>query len=1129
MTLSRRMTLTVAVACVLASTVLYPLFNGSEWFYAGMGAVIAVAASAALSRLRALPVLVCLAISVLGLLLYLNLVFEARHSLLVVIPTPTSISRLWHLAGTGMTDASKYAPPAPDLPGLVLLAAGGIGITAVLTDLIAVRLRSAALAGLPLLVLFTVPLTMNPPSGEGTVVVFCLGAAGYLAMLSADGRERIRAWGRLVSLWRSGSLDDQSTQGPGRIGAARHGMARDGAGYAGAALAGRAGTAHRVIGPEPGPDTRALAAAGRRVGLASMVLALCVPLIVPGLHPSKLFSSGPGIGGTGGTGAVALPDTLSQTIAELRENHPTTVLTYTTTAPKRLQEGDPQYLRELVFDTLTDSGWQTSDYTAGEAQASSMPSAQGLTELSSAQQVTTTVDVAPGALGARSAPIFLPMPYPPIRISPPPGNWLVDRDLMVFSQESAIAVTSYQVTSLAVDPTPAQLNAAPRPPVMAPDLQLPPSYQVQALKQIAEAITRGQTTEYGMADALATWLSGTQFTYSAAAPAFDTAAGLLTFLRKTKTGVCVQSAYAMTVLARLLGIPARMAGGFTEGTPTSGSTYVVKTDDAHAWTEAYFPGFGWIRFEPTPNGQGTARPGNYQGPALRNGLPGSPAVFPSTGPSGSSNPGPHGVGLPGNRLIPGDGGPGTGPSARSAGTPWAAIALAVVAAIAVACGVIAIAAPPARRILSSHPADAARRRRPVTLTAVVLAVAAAAIVALALSRLLARTSGPDLGAGWAVVGIAFGAACVVMLVAPAAGRMGLRRWRWMLATDDASRAHTAWREFRDDLEDFGVSCRPSEPPRTLADRVTTGLAEPARDAIRRLALAEERACYAARPSRSANLRRDGVTARRGIAASVRRGMRWRARIFPASVMTALADAAARIPDRAAALVSGRWAERTLCRFIPVCDRRGWYATRWCLRFPVGFQAFVACGVLAPTWLVATRQAARRTLHPAVTLLPTAPPFFHALHQPGSSGLPGPGGLAGSGGPGVAGLAAHGSHPSRMPPPANHRPHQREQHDHGPGRLEVHLAGHYPGRQHAPAYQHSDEALRQLTLIVHTWIVGAHETPEFRILPVERLLDLLQLALLVVRERHDASHKPCARHVCGDRHLTYPVHCPEYER
>jgi len=140
------------------------------------------------------------------------------------------------------------------------------------------------------------------------------------------------------------------------------------------------------------------------------------------------------------------------------------------------------------------------------------------------------------------------------------------------------------------------------------------------------------------------------------------------------------------------------------------------------------------------------------------------------------------------------------------------------------------------------------------------------------------------------------------------GRIGIRRWRWLRAGDDASRAHAAWREFRDDLHDLGVGYASSEPPRTLADRITAGLSEPTGEAVRRLALAEERASYAARPSGSANLRKDAAAARRGIAASVRRGSRWRARIFPSSVMTAVADGATRIPDRLTALVSRRWTE-----------------------------------------------------------------------------------------------------------------------------------------------------------------------------------------------------------------------------
>src|SRR4030081_138136 len=99
MTLNGRMTVTTAVACVLASTAPLPLYTNALWFAIAAGAVIAVAATGALTRLRTLPAPACLAASVAGLVLYLNLIFEVRHSLLLVIPTPGSLARLWDLGG----------------------------------------------------------------------------------------------------------------------------------------------------------------------------------------------------------------------------------------------------------------------------------------------------------------------------------------------------------------------------------------------------------------------------------------------------------------------------------------------------------------------------------------------------------------------------------------------------------------------------------------------------------------------------------------------------------------------------------------------------------------------------------------------------------------------------------------------------------------------------------------------------------------------------------------------------------------------------------------------------------------------------------------------------------------------
>ena len=871
MSLNGRMTITAAIAVALTSTILYPLFTNSVWFAASLGAVAAVAATGALTRLRPLPVPLALAATLAGLLLYLNLVFEARHSLLFVIPTPSSLARLGRLFGTGIHESNRYAPPVPNLPGLLLLAAAGVGITAVATDLIAVRLRSTALAGLPLLALFTVPVMINPPHGQLTTpLVFCLGGAGYLAMLSADGRERIRVWGRLISLWRG------SPASGGRV---------------------------------SGPDTRALAAASRRVGLASIVLALCAPLLLPGLHASKVFSSGPGIGGTGGdgAGALTLPSALSQAVAQLHDNSPKVVFSYTTSASKDLESSDAQYFRQYVFDTLGDSGWQVINYTAGAVPISSLPGPPGLTDSSAVQPVNTTITVTKDFPDPGVQPTFLPLPYPAVRISAP-GRWLADPDLMVYSTESAIAGQTYSTKSLAVDPSEAQLAKAPRLtdlPSLAADRQLPPSYETSALKKLALQHVSGATTEVGKVDALANWLSAPPYVYSLNASTFDNANGLLAFLTESRVGYCVQYAYAMTVLTRLLGIPARFVVGYTAGTLASSrlNVYEVKNTDAHAWTEVYFPSFGWIRFEPTPGGQGTANSPNYMGATsgLSSGSGTSPII------SATENPGQSAASQAGNsfglgHLRPGSTGGAAAVSAQPAGTPWAAIALAVIAAIVLACAVIAMIAPPAQRALAFG-AAAAARRRPVTGTTITLVAAAAALVALALYRLLSRTSGLDLGAGWAIVGIAFGAAAAVMLITPSLLRITQRRWRWFRAGDDASRAHAAWREFQDDLADYGRPSRPSEAPRTLAARITSQLPETAADAVRRLALAEERASYAARPTGSEHLRHDGTQARRGLAATARPGTRWRARLFPASAITTLADSAARIPDRAATAIT----------------------------------------------------------------------------------------------------------------------------------------------------------------------------------------------------------------------------------
>jgi transglutaminase-like putative cysteine protease len=632
------------------------------------------------------------------------------------------------------------------------------------------------------------------------------------------------------------------------------------------------------------------------------VLALAVPLIVPGLHPSKLFSSGPGIGGSGGSGGdtLGLPSALSQAVSQIHENHPRTIFTYRTNATASQQASDAEYFRQYVFDTLGGGGWQVDDYTARAVPLtlSSLPSPQGLTDTTSVQTVTTTVIPGEDFPAPGSQPVFLPLPYPAIQVDVT-GKWKSDPDLMVYSSEP-VAKRSYSVVSARVDPTRADLAAVPRlarTAALAPELQLPSSYRTAALKKLADTQVAGQTTEFGKVNALAAWLSGPQFIYSLDARNLTSAAGLVSFLTKAKSGFCVQYAYAMTVLTRLLGIPARFVVGYTGGTRLANGSYQVRSIDAHAWTEVYFPTLGWVRFEPTPAGQGTANAPSYMTRGTGQGQLGgaAPIVSETQSPrGGKASPST----LPGRITQPG-GADGTAGAHGPSDTPWAAIALAVIAALVLAFALVAIVAPPIQRVAGQP--DIIRRRRPHAATAVAGILAAAGLVALALYRLMARATGLNLGVGWATVGIAFGATAAAALIVPALFRLVLRRWRWMRAADDIGRAHAAWREFHDDLADFGVSSRPSEPPRSLAARVTATLPAPAAEAVARLAVAEERASYAPHPAESEQLRRDGTTARRGLSATARRSTRWRAAVFPASMMTAIAEAAARVPDRGGAL------------------------------------------------------------------------------------------------------------------------------------------------------------------------------------------------------------------------------------
>jgi transglutaminase-like putative cysteine protease len=117
---------------------------------------------------------------------------------------------------------------------------------------------------------------------------------------------------------------------------------------------------------------------------------------------------------------------------------------------------------------------------------------------------------------------------------------------------------------------------------------------------LARRLAARAATPYAFVASVQAWLDDGSYTYDqATTPSRDP---LLSFLFDTRRGYCQQFSGAMALLLRMGGMPARVAAGFTPGLLDPGAdTWTVTDLDAHAWVEAWFAGYGWVRFDPTPS------------------------------------------------------------------------------------------------------------------------------------------------------------------------------------------------------------------------------------------------------------------------------------------------------------------------------------------------------------------------------------------------------------------------------------------------------------------------------------------------------------------------------------------------
>ena len=177
----------------------------------------------------------------------------------------------------------------------------------------------------------------------------------------------------------------------------------------------------------------------------------------------------------------------------------------------------------------------------------------------------------------------------------------IDRGGAVYDLDIERPVSLYEADSDISTPSPQQLREAGHEltPFFSPYLQLPGLDP--RIPRLAAQISGSASNSYDKAVALEHYLK-THYGYTLQLPRSPVADPLANFLFERKQGHCEYFASSMAVMLRTLRIPSRVVNGFIsdEFNDVTGN-YVVRARNAHAWVEAYFPGYGWVTFDPTPD------------------------------------------------------------------------------------------------------------------------------------------------------------------------------------------------------------------------------------------------------------------------------------------------------------------------------------------------------------------------------------------------------------------------------------------------------------------------------------------------------------------------------------------------
>jgi hypothetical protein len=308
---------------------------------------------------------------------------------------------------------------------------------------------------------------------------------------------------------------------------------------------------------------------------------------------------------------------------------------------------------------------------------------------------------------------WMPAAYRAVRVSLP-DTLVVRASTTLVTGRASVEGLDYSVAST---PPPRTLDAATRraatgevPADLRRYTNLPPDLP-PVVAETASTVAGKLADPIDQATALRDFFRDGSFTYDPGFTAGDDEAAVSAFLRDRR-GFCVQFATAYALMARALGIPARVAVGFTPGAHDAATgTFTVSNHDAHAWPELWFAGLGWTHlFDPTPTSD---LPGGSALPDEIPPLPPPAATDPGTAPPTTTPATVAAATSPGSSTPPATAAPNGGgvhiaadaPPTEGGGPVWPFVALALVVALVVGPLVAILVYKQRRRARRRHDPD----------------------------------------------------------------------------------------------------------------------------------------------------------------------------------------------------------------------------------------------------------------------------------------------------------------------------------------------------------------------------------------------------------------------------------------